>query len=72
MRVTNQNVIMFLPGCAPVVQRFKVRGLEHMDNIEKDKMCPECEKHRKHVKLVEVDGKVFKCPACNYSHLTKR
>ena len=50
----------------------KVSGLEHLENIEKDKMCPECEKHRKHVKLVEADGKILKCPACNYSHLVRR
>jgi len=43
-----------------------------MDNVEKDKMCPECEKHRKHVKLVEADGGVLKGPVCRYSHIIRR
>jgi len=56
-------------GCHATVE---MSGLEHMDNIEKDKMCPECEKHRKHVKLVEVDGKGLECPVCHYSRFIKR
>lgn len=63
------NVFTWKYGCRATV---KVSGLEHLENIEKDKMCPECEKHRKHVKLVEVDGKILKCPACNYLHLVRR
>lgn len=47
-------------------------SLEHPEDIEKDPMCPECQKHRKHVKLVEDDGKILKCPACHYSQFVKR
>lgn len=50
----------------------EVSELERVDNVGKDKMCPECAKHRKHVKLVEADGKVLKCPICHYSHLVRR
>lgn len=43
------------------------------DNLRrKDIMCPECEKHQKHVKLVEVDGKTMECPECHYIRLARR
>ena len=46
--------------------------LDHSEKVGKDKMCPECEKHRKHVKLVETDGKTYECPECHYIHLARR
>jgi hypothetical protein len=39
---------------------------------KKDVNCPECEKHQKHVHLVEVDGKTMECPECHYVHMVKR
>ena len=46
--------------------------LDYLDKREKDVNCPECEKHKKHVKLVEGEGKVLECPSCHYTHLAKR
>ena len=46
--------------------------LDHREHVEKDVNCPECEKHRKHVKLVETQGKVLECPECHYIHLARR
>jgi ssDNA-binding Zn-finger/Zn-ribbon topoisomerase 1 len=46
--------------------------LDYLDKREKDVNCPECEKHKKHVKLVEVEGRVLECPSCHYTHLVKR
>jgi len=45
-----------------------------LDNLgeKKDIMCPECEKHKKHVKLVEVEGKTLECPECHYMHMVRR
>lgn len=43
--------------------------MPNIDNLRKqsvDKECPECAKHRRHVKLVESDGKVLECPECHY------
>ncbi len=42
-----------------------------IDDLRKgriDKECPECARHRRHVKLVETDGKVLECPECHYMH----
>jgi len=47
-------------------------SLDSMTRKEKDVMCPECEKHRKHVKLVETEGKHLECPECHYLHLIRR
>lgn len=46
--------------------------MDYSEKVGKDKMCPECEKHRKHVKLVETDGKTYECPECHYIHLARR
>lgn len=46
--------------------------MDYFRKTEKDMMCPECEKHKKHVKLVEVDGKTVECPECHYTHLARR
>lgn len=44
-----------------------------LDNLsKKDVMCPECEAHRKHIKMKEVDGKTMECPECHYLHLVRR
>jgi len=48
-------------GCRATVE---VSRLEHLEKVEKDKRCPERERHRKHVRLVEVEGRVLKCPVC--------
>jgi Zn ribbon nucleic-acid-binding protein len=45
---------------------------DYFKRKEKDVMCPECEKHRKHVKLVEANGKVLECPECHYQHIMHR
>jgi rubredoxin len=45
---------------------------DYFEKIEEDKMCPECEKHKKHVRLVEAEGKVMECPVCHYTHLARR
>lgn len=45
---------------------------DYFEKIEKDKACPECEKHKRHVKLVEAEGKVMECPVCHYTHLARR
>lgn len=45
---------------------------DYFEKTGKDIMCPECEKHRKHVKLVERKGKVYECPECHYTHLARR
>lgn len=47
-------------------------SLDYMSARDKDVNCPECEKARKHVKLVENEGKVLECPECHYVHLTRR
>ncbi len=42
-----------------------------MEDLRKgkiDKECPECAKHRKHVKLVQSNGDVEECPECHYMH----
>lgn len=39
---------------------------------ETDIACPECEKARKHVHLVETEGKMPECPECHYIHLKHR
>jgi len=46
--------------------------LDYMRRRGKDVMCPECEKHQKHVKLVETQGKDMECPECHYLHAVKR
>lgn len=46
--------------------------LDYFRKREKDVMCPECEKHKRHVKLVESDGKAMECPECHYQHLARR
>ena len=52
--------------------RDGMSSYDHYEEAEKDLMCPECAKHKKHVKLVETEGKVFECPICHYSHLQRR
>ncbi len=52
--------------------RDNMSSLDYFEKVQEDKMCPECEKHKKHVKLVEVDGKVVECPVCHYSHALRR
>lgn len=39
--------------------------LDYFKKKGKDKMCPECEKAQKHVRLVESGGQV-ECPECRY------
>jgi len=46
--------------------------MDYFKKAEKDIMCPECEKHKRHVKLVEGDGKVIECPECHYIHMARR
>lgn len=46
--------------------------LDYFRKRETDLMCPECEKHKKHVKLVETEGKQMECPECHYLHVVKR
>lgn len=46
--------------------------LDHHRHVEKDVNCPECEKHKKHVKLVETKGQDLECPECRYIHITRR
>jgi len=45
---------------------------DYFRKAEKDLMCPECEKHKKHVKLVESEGKGYECPECHYAHIARR
>ncbi len=45
---------------------FDEKGKE--DNIH----CPECEKQRKHVRLVETEGETLECPECHYIHEIRR
>ncbi|MGQ9587410.1 MAG: hypothetical protein ACUVT7_03395 [Thermoplasmata archaeon] len=45
--------------------------LDNLRKAKKDVMCPECEKHQKHVKLVENEGRVLECPECHYTHLVR-
>lgn len=45
---------------------------DYFKKTETDLKCPECEKHRKHVKLVETDGKTYECPECHYVHFVRR
>ncbi len=47
-------------------------AIHYSEKVGEDKMCPECEKHKKHVKLVETDGKTYECPECHYIHLARR
>jgi rubredoxin len=47
-------------------------ALDYSEKVGKDLKCPECEKHKKHVKLVETDGKTYECPECHYIHLARR
>lgn len=47
-------------------------SLDYFEKAEKDVICPECAKHKKHVKLVETEGKVLECPACHYTHMARR
>lgn len=49
-----------------------IMGFLEFFKKKKDVNCPECEKHQKHVHLVEVDGKTMECPECHYIHLIKR
>ena len=46
--------------------------LDYSEKVGEDKMCPECKKHKKHVKLVETKGKIYECPECHYIHLARR
>jgi len=46
--------------------------MDYFKKAEKDIMCPECEKHKRHVKLVEGAGKVIECPECHYIHMARR
>lgn len=46
--------------------------MDYFRKTEKDVMCPECEKHKRHVKLVESEGKTLECPECHYAHLARR
>jgi rubredoxin len=46
--------------------------LDYLKKREHDVMCPECEKHQKHVKLVEANGKTMECPECHYLHGLKK
>lgn len=56
-----------------ILQAGEAMGLfDYFKKAEKDVMCPECEKHQKHVKLVKADGKMLECPECHYSHLARR
>ena len=47
-------------------------AVDHSEHVGKDVNCPECEKHRKHVKLVETKGQIYECPECHYIHLARR
>ncbi len=59
--------------CAGILGRgFDMGVLDYFRKKEKDVMCPECQKHQKHVKLVETDGKTIECPECHYVHLARR
>ena len=73
MDVVNRNVTTFLPysGIMPF-GGFELGTLDYSDKVDKDLKCPECEKHKKHVKLLETDGKIFECPECHYIHLKRR
>ena len=51
---------------------FELGTLDYSDKVDKDLKCPECEKHKKHVKLLETDGKIYECPECHYIHLKRR
>lgn len=46
--------------------------LDYFRTRDHDVMCPECEKHKKHVKLVESEGKTMECPECHYLHGLKK
>jgi len=55
--------------------RSRLTSMTALDNFrksEKDVMCPECEKHKRHVRMVETKGKGLECPECHYLHLTRR
>jgi rubredoxin len=54
------------------VDVVEMSASDYFEKIEKDKACPECEKHKRHVKLVEAEGKVMECPVCHYTHLARR
>lgn len=53
-------------NCAHGVSRLP--NIDYLRKGEIDKECPECAKHRKHVKLVETEGQVYECPECHYMH----
>jgi len=47
---------------------LEVTLVPNIDDLRKanvDKECPECAKHRKHVRLVRT-GEVVECPECHY------
>ncbi len=47
-------------------------ALDNFRKTKKDINCPECEKQRKHVKMVETEGKGIECPECHYLMRTHR
>jgi uncharacterized protein (UPF0212 family) len=66
------NVTTFLHALTDTTDGFEMSSLDYLEKAEEDKMCPECAKHKKHVKLVESEGKVVECPVCHYTHMLRR
>lgn len=62
----------FIPAARIRIVGASMGILDYFKKRETDIMCPECEKHKKHVKLVETDGKTVECPECHYTHLARR
>lgn len=44
--------------------------LDYFKKRTKDKMCPECEKTQKHVKMIESEGRL-ECPECHFIQRTR-
>lgn len=55
-----------------LVEEIVMGIFDYFRKRETDKMCPECEKHQKHVKMVETEGKQMECPECHYLHVARR
>jgi len=73
MRARCRNVARFFTASEDSRRRGVFMGiLDYFRRRQKDIVCPECEKHQKHVKLVETEGKQMECPECHYLHVARR
>lgn len=72
MTRSSRNVNRFYTTGGNTRTGVKMGLFDYFSKKDKDVMCPECEKHKRHVKLVETDGKAMECPECHYAHLARR